>query len=637
MVIAHQGTPAIIEHAWLVVAFPLLGAALLFAFGRRIGRGSGPLATIMMLGSAVASLMIFGEVMKRPSEQREFVEPLWQWFSTGEATVNISTRIDPLTVVMLLVVTCVGALIHLYSVGYMKGDAREPRFFAYLNLFAASMLVLVLADNFLTMFLGWELVGMCSYLLIGFWFEDRANAAAAKKAFITNRVGDAGFLIALFLMLGTFGSFSFEVIGQSSGALLTEGTALAIALLLFVGAAAKSAQIPLYVWLPDAMAGPTPVSALIHAATMVTAGVYMLVRAAPIFEVAPVASDVVAWVGVATMLLAGLMAIVQDDIKKILAYSTVSQLGYMVIAVGVGASAAGLFHLVTHAFFKALLFLGAGSVMHALAGRTDITTMGGLLRKIPWTGVTFLAGWLAIIGFPFTAGFFSKDQILEGAYVADQQAIWILGLMGAVITGFYMTRLVVLTFFGKPRDPDLHPHESPPSMIFPLLVLGVASLIGGVLINSSPEHGRLVAWLDPVLGHHEAAHGALSATTLSIIATAAGLLGALVAIVAYGLRRFDWQSRRERPGVLWRVARDRFYVDHAYEFVFTGLGKVGATALAYVVDARWIDGAVGSVGAITTKAAQVGRRLQNGLVRTYALGVLAGTVVMLAYLVGRNW
>ncbi|MFP5225782.1 MAG: NADH-quinone oxidoreductase subunit L [Actinomycetota bacterium] len=637
MVIAHQSTPAIIENAWIVVAFPLLGAALLFAFGRRIGRGSGPIATIMMIGSAVGSLMIFGELLKRPSEQRSFVEPLWQWFSAGDASVSISTRIDPLTVMMLLVVTCVGALIHLYSVGYMRGDAREPRFFAYLNLFAASMLVLVLADNFLVLFLGWELVGMCSYLLIGFWFEDRGNAAAAKKAFITNRVGDAAFLIALFLMLSTFGSFSFEVIGQASGAVLSAGTALAIALLLFVGAAAKSAQIPLYVWLPDAMAGPTPVSALIHAATMVTAGIYLVVRAAPIFEVSPLASDVVAWVGVATMLLAGLMAIVQDDIKKILAYSTVSQLGYMFIGVGVGASAAGLFHLVTHAFFKALLFLGAGSVMHALSGRTDITTMGGLFRKIPWTSVTFIAGWLAIIGFPLTAGFFSKDQILEGAYVADQQAIWILGLVGAVITGFYMTRLVVLTFFGKPRDPDLHPHESPPSMVFPLVLLAVASLVGGWLINAHPEDGRLVGWLAPVLGQHEAAHGALSATTLSIIASGAGLIGALVAIVAYGFRRFDWQARRERPGILWRVARDRFYVDHAYEFIFTGLGKVGATALAYVVDARWIDGAVGSVGAVSTRVAQLARRLQNGLVRTYALGILAGTVLMLAYMVGRNW
>ena len=559
----------------------------------------------------------------------------------------MSYRIDPLTLVMLLVVTGVGMLIHLYSVGYMKGDAREPRYFAYLNLFAFSMLVLVLANDFLVMFVGWELVGLCSFLLIGFWFEQNAYASAAKKAFITNRVGDFSFMIGMFLIVATFGTLSFDLLDNAAG--MSTLTATAIALLLFGGAAGKSAQIPLYVWLPDAMAGPTPVSALIHAATMVTAGVYMVARTHVFFDISPVAGDVVAWIGLATALLAGFIALAQDDIKKVLAYSTVSQLGFMFIAAGVGAYATGIFHVVTHAFFKALLFLGAGSVMHALANRTDITKMGGLWRKIPWTFVTFVVGWFAIIGVPWTSGFYSKDQILEAAYGSGNDALWILGLVAAALTGMYMTRLVYLTFFGRSRVPeDVHPHESPPSMVFPLVVLAALALVGG-FINTTPE-GRFGHFLAPVTSSaaEAGAHGGevavsfphrsdgFSAGQLSGFATAAGVGASVLVLLVYGAARFDWQRRRENPSIVWRAARSKLFVDEVYQFLFTSLGRLWATALAFVVDAKWIDGVVNGAGTVTTRVANIGRKVQTGLVRVYALAVLIGAVGLMAYLVGRQ-
>jgi NADH-quinone oxidoreductase subunit L len=538
---------------------------------------------------------------------------------------------------MLLVVTGVGALIHLYSIGYMRDDPREGRYFAYLNLFAFSMLLLVMANNFVMLYVGWELVGLCSYLLIGFWFERPEAAVAAKKAFVTNRVGDFAFAIGIFMIFANFRTFDFDsVFGAAPG--LSAGTATAIALLLFGGAAGKSAQIPLHVWLPDAMAGPTPVSALIHAATMVTAGVYMVARTHVFFDVSAVAGDVVAAIGVATALVAGLIALAQDDIKRVLAYSTVSQLGFMFVGVGVGAYTAGMFHLVTHAFFKALLFLAAGSVMHALAGRTDITRMGGLARKIPWTMFTFVLGWFAIVGLPGTAGFFSKDQILEGAYAADQNVIWILGLLGTALTGAYMTRLVWLTFFGPSRLEDgVHPHESPPSMVFPLVALGAASVVGGFLINASPEGGRLSRFLEPVFGPHLLeTSGGISAGGLSVIATVAALWGAGIALAMYTGGRWNWQARRDNPGFLWRAARNKLGVDDAYGFVFASAGRLGASALAYVVDLRFIDGIVNGIGHLTASVAAGARKIQSGFVRSYALAVLVGTVALLGFLVGRH-
>ena len=647
-------TSPILDVAWLVPAFPLLGFVVLIFFGKRLGRASGPWATTMMVGSFVVSAITFFQLIALPSADRSFVKDLYSWIAAGDLSVTLDYRIDELTSVMMLVVTGVGMLIHLYSVGYMKGDAREGRYFANLNLFAFSMLVLVLANNFLVLFVGWELVGLCSYLLIGHWFEDRANATAAKKAFVVNRVGDFSFLIGIFLIFVTVGSLDYADVFGSVGGAIGSATATAIALLLFGGAVGKSAQIPLYVWLPDAMAGPTPVSALIHAATMVTAGVYMVARSSALFDIAPAAGDVVAWIGVATALLAGLIAITQDDIKRVLAYSTVSQLGFMFIGVGVGAYATGVFHLVTHAFFKALLFLGAGSVLHALANRADITQMGGLWRKIPWTMVTFVAGWLAIVGFPGTSGFFSKDHILEAAYGANENVIWILALVATFITGFYMTRLVTLTFFGRSRVPEgIHPHESPPSMVFPLVLLAAASLGAGFL-GSSPEEGRFQRYLAPAVavganGHEAEATaqafieppfphraGGIAASGLSGIATAAGLGGAVVALGMYTGGRFDWQRRRERPGVVWRTARNKFYVDEAYQFAFTSLGRLGATALAWVVDLRVIDGVVNQTGVLTARLAAVGRKVQTGFVRTYALAVVGGTVALIALLLGRT-
>ena len=643
--------PSAVQVAWLIPAFPLAGAVLLLLLGKRIGKGAGPIATLMMAGSFVTGLITFIQVDHRPLTDRAFVKPLYDWIVSGSFHVSFDIRVDPLSLVMVLVVTGVGMLIHMYSVGYMHGDDRYPRYFAYLNLFAFSMLVLVLANNFLVLYAGWEMVGLCSYLLIGFWFERPSASSAAKKAFITNRVGDLGFAIGIVLIFVTFGSLDFDTVFGAAGG-IAGGTATAIGLLLFAGACGKSAQIPLHVWLPDAMEGPTPVSALIHAATMVTAGVYMVARSHVFFDASATAANVVAWIGVATSLMAAVIAFVQDDIKRVLAYSTISQLGLMFVGVGVGAYTAGVFHLVTHAFFKALLFLGAGSVMHALGGETDLTKMGNLARKIPWTALVMIAGWLAIIGFPGTSGFFSKDMILEGAYGAGKTWIWILGLLVTAGTGFYMSRLIFLTFFGRSRlEPHQHPHESPPVMGFPLGILAALALVGG-LFGLSPHGGRVQTFLTPsgasvvpvtpsAAGPTVAGapfperEGGLGSGALSAIATAASFAGVAAAGFMY-LGAFDWQRRRERAGLAWRAARNRLYIDSFYEFVFTGVGRLVATALAFVVDARVIDGIVNNVGrGMATLSAGV-RRVQTGYVRTYALGVLAGGILLLALLIGRT-
>ena len=646
--------PSIVRADWLVLLFPAAGSIILMFYGQRMRRAAGPIATLMMTASFVVAGITFFRIAGRPEGSRSFVHTIYTFFHAGGLNVNVDYRIDPLSITMMLVVTGVGTLIHLYSIGYMRGDPREGRYFQYLNLFAFSMLLLVMANNFLIMFVGWELVGLCSYLLIGFWFDREQAAVAAKKAFITNRVGDFSFVIGLFLIFNHFGTLDFGKVFSSAPTVITAGTATAIGLLLFGGAAGKSAQIPLYVWLPDAMMGPTPVSALIHAATMVTAGVYMVARTHVIYDLGHSGAVVVASIGAATMLMAGLIAIAQDDIKRVLAYSTISQLGYMFIGVGSGAYVAGMFHLVTHAFFKALLFLAAGSVLHALHDRGDITQMGGLRKKLPWTTFVFVLGWLAIIAFPGTSGFFSKDQVLEGAYGAGHTAIWAIGVIGAAITGFYMTRLLYLTFFGKSRDTEgLHPHESPVSMVFPMVLLGIAAIIGGFLINGNGENGRLARFLEPSVGPRAVAavpaptsaqnpetgvlphrSGGLSAGALSGIATAAGVGGAVVALAMYG-GLWDWQRRRENPGLAWRALSNKFFVDDVYQFLFTSVGMLVATALAFVVDTTWIDGVVNGFGTVTTKVAAVGRRVQTGLVRSYALGILGGGVLLLAFFVAR--
>ncbi len=618
--------------AWLIPVIPLLGFVLVLSLNRRLGHQASLVAIAASGISFLLSLAVAAQVLADPAT---YLRPLPTWIAVGGLEVGFDLFIDQLTVVMLLVVTGVGFLIHLYSVGYMHGDERYARFFAYLNLFLASMLILVLGSNLLTLFLGWELVGLSSYLLIGFWFEKMENAVAAKKAFITNRVGDVSFMIAMFLAFATFESLDFLVLIEAAPD-LGATTAFVLVLLLLGGAAAKSAQIPLYVWLPDAMAGPTPVSALIHAATMVTAGVYLTVRLSPILVQSVGAMTIIAWIGAFTALLAALIAVRQDDIKKILAYSTVSQLGFMFIAVGTGAFREGIFHLVTHAFFKGLLFLAAGSVMHAMNNQTDAWKMGGLRKAMPITFWTSGIGWLAISGIPPFAGFFSKDQILTEAYLHGYGGGYVVGLIAAILTAFYMSRWFFLIFLGEPRFGDeVHPHESPRSMTTPLIVLGVLSAIGGLALN--PVHrGPLFNFLEPSvasvaeLGYEPA--GPLTEAVLIPIAIVAALLGIGLAYLAY-VRRDLSLGRMSEPikGPVAELAERKFFVDELYEAIFVRAGGGLATAVTWF-DSRVIDGVVNGSGAGSMATARVARRLQNGLVRGYVAWLLVGALAIVGVL-----
>jgi NADH-quinone oxidoreductase subunit L len=540
---------------------------------------------------------------------------------------------DPLSVMMTLVITGVGSLIHLYSIGYMHGDPRFGRFFTYLNLFIASMLILVLGDNFGVLFVGWELVGLSSYLLISFWFEKPSAAAAGKKAFVVNRIGDVGFLIALMLIFAHFGTLAFEPIFESAGEVLTTGVATAITLMLLLGAAGKSAQLPLYVWLPDAMEGPTPVSALIHAATMVTAGVYLVARTGVLFELAPVSAGVVATVGAVTALYAATIAIGQRDIKRVLAYSTISQLGYMFLGVGVAAYATGMFHLLEHAFFKALLFLGAGSVIHAMGGEQDMWKMGGLRRKLPLTFVTMVVAWLAISGIPFFSGFWSKDEVLAVTFERGgwYLSLWAIGLVAATLTAFYMSRLMFLTFWGEPRwDDDVHPHESPPSMTLPLVVLAVLSTFGG-LINT-PFRPALEHFLEPSFEQVTQTHipDGTVPWILAAISVAAGLIG-----IAWAYGRYLRRELPEETGATWDLVEAGYRVDDLYGRTIVLPGKAAATGLAFVGDAKVVDGAVNGVGKLVSMVSGALRPLQTGFARTYGLGILFGTVGLLVWLLVR--
>jgi NADH-quinone oxidoreductase subunit L len=626
----HAGS--VVQLAWLIPLIPAISAGLLLLFGKRLGKAAAPVAIAAIGASFVLSLLVFGALRAQPEDARTFVVHVADWLQIGPLTVAWDLLVDPLSSVMLLLVTGVGTLIHLYSVGYMHGDERYPRFFAYLNLFAASMLILVLGENLLVLFVGWELVGLCSYLLIGFWFERRDYASAAKKAFVTNRVGDVGFMIAMFLVFGAVGSLSFSEVLPATGT-LAAGTATAVGLLLLLGATGKSAQIPLYVWLPDAMAGPTPVSALIHAATMVTAGVYLIARMSPLFSTVPDVGMVVAWIGALTALVAALIACVQRDLKKILAYSTVSQLGYMFIAVGVGAYTAGVFHLLTHGFFKALLFLAAGSVMHALHDQTDVWAMGGLRRHMPITFGTSLVAVLAISGIPPLSGYFSKEEILAAASEAPgAMPIYVIGLVVAALTAFYMTRWFVLIFLGKPRFGDeVHPHESPWTMSAPLVVLALLSA-GGGLLNVSAEDGWLHHWLaETVTGFH--GEHTLSHATLIALAMAAAIGGIAAAVVLY--RRVTPEPLPRFAGY-HRLAFDRFRVDELYQLVIARPGRMLADALAWF-DRRGIDGAVNGAASATAALATVGRRTQTGYVRSYALGTLVGALLIAVLFLLGSW
>jgi NADH-quinone oxidoreductase subunit L len=563
---------------------------------------------------------------------------LWEWMPSIGA--NFELHWDPLAALMALIVTGVGALIHLYAVGYMRGDPRFSRFFCYLNLFAASMLTLVLAGNYAMLFLGWELVGLCSYLLISFWFTLPSAAAAGKKAFIVNRIGDVGFMVALMIVFGAFHTLSFSGVFERAAEILNPGTATAIALLFLLGAAGKSAQIPLYVWLPDAMEGPTPVSALIHAATMVTAGVYVIARSAVIFEISPIAGPVVATVGALTAFVAATIALAQTDIKRVLAYSTISQLGYMFLAVGAAGHVAGMFHLMTHAFFKALLFLGAGSVIHGLHNEQDMRKMGGLRKHMPVTAATMAVGTLAIAGVPPLAGFWSKDEILGVAFERGGWFgfLWVIGLVTALITAFYMTRQFVLVFLGQPRWSDeLHPHESPRTMTVPLLVLAGLSIVGGFV--NTPFRLSLEHFLEPSFHGVDLAHPSEDLGTfllLAALSVGAGLAGAAAAVLAYNRPAELWERFEASFGKVWGWWQKGYRVDDAYGALVIAPGKKAAELAAFRFDLGVIDGLVNGVGKAVRMLAARLRPVQNGLVRSYGLLFTAGIVAVVTWILVRG-
>lgn len=656
---------------WIVLV-PLIGAALNGLLNRRLPKQAAGLLACAAVGvSFVMSVVVFIRLTGMPAEERFLSDTMATWMGLGNFRVDLAFAMDPLGAVMALVVTGVGFLIHIYSLGYMAHDKGFQRFFTYLNLFIFAMMTLILGENLLMLFVGWEGVGLCSYLLISFWFSDEANAAAGKKAFVVNRVGDFGFLLGIFLigvnllphLDGSEGVFSFQTMQHHAG--LLGPAATAICLLLFVGATGKSAQIPLYIWLPDAMAGPTPVSALIHAATMVTAGVYMVARMNFLFVLTPTAMAVVAAIGVATAFFASTIALTQNDIKKVLAYSTVSQLGYMMLACGVGAFAAGIFHVMTHAFFKALLFLGSGSVIHAMSDEQDMRVMGGLRKKLPITYWTFLLGTIAIAGvFPF-AGFFSKDEILWKVFSSDGGGVlpWVIAFLAAGMTAFYMMRLVVLTFFGENRaTPEVqsHIHESPATMTIPLIILAVLSVVGGWIGWPHFMGGAnwFEAWLEPVFagahgaaahGAHDVAHAAAATghevghaahdTTMEWILAGAsllwGLLGLALGYFVYLKKTSVAESFRTMGGgFVHRVLLNKYYVDEAYEGVFLRPGfALSKNILWKGVDAGLIDGLLVNGSALTVAIiGSILRIFQNGMVRFYAWSFTLGVTVYVLYL-----
>jgi NADH-quinone oxidoreductase subunit L len=688
----------IFDLAFLAILLPLLGALVNAVLGRRLSEATVGLVACLAAGFAlVVSVLVLLALVSTESpaglEGGPVVERvLYEWAAVGNLHIPVALRLDPLSVIMMLVVTGVGFLIHVYAVGYMHNDPRFPRFFVYFNLFVASMLILVMANNYVGMFVGWELVGLCSYLLIGFWFERVDNAIAGKKAFVVNRIGDFGFILGVFLIIAAFGSANFTGVFEAVAAgqdvqlwgttFSLQQVVTAITLLLFVGATGKSAQIPLFVWLPDAMAGPTPVSALIHAATMVTAGIYMITRSAPMYELATLSSQVVAITGGLTALLAATIAVAQFDIKRVLAYSTISQLGFMVAAVGLGGYVAGMFHLVTHAFFKALLFLGSGSVIHGMEhwmhepveaepahGREehpaipgpdlrdpqDIRNMGGIGSRMRWTSITFAAGWLALAGiFPF-AGFWSKDEILADAW-AHNLFVWALLSIAAFLTAFYMTRLMILTFDGPPRTPAAaRVHESGGLMVIPLALLAVLSLVGGAL-NLPGVHT-----LADFIGHHAVAFD----LGVAVISTALALAGIVAAWAVYSrgrleiaepdrlatlplrlfvhahrkwywdefynliaLRPYAWLADRLAFTVDWQ-----FWHDFVHDRVLAEPFKATAAFLANPIDVGVVDGMVNGLAALVQTGSTELRRTQSGYVRTYALSILLGVAAVMAWLI----
>ena len=626
-----------IDLVWLVPALPLAGFIVNLLAGRRLGRSAGWLATIVMGVATALAIAIGLDLLSHPAEERTTIVHLFDWIHVGSFSADVDLRVDQLSVLMVLVVMVVGSLIHLYSIGYMEGDPRFGRFFAYLNLFVFFMLVLVLAENLLLLYVGWEGVGLCSYLLIGFWFERPSAANAAKKAFVTTRIGDTLMLVGIALVFLRLGSLELStVLDPAIAAVQPSGVFTVIALLLLAGAIGKSAQVPLHVWLPDAMEGPTPVSALIHAATMVTAGVYLVVRTHLFFEISGVALAVVLVVGLVTALYAALSALGQDDIKRVLAYSTVSQLGFMFMAAGMRAYSVAMFMLAAHAAYKALLFLSAGSVMHGMRGETDLKRMGGLWRRMPWTAAAATAGAISLAGVFGLAGYFAKDEILVVASETGRSAVWTLGTLGAVLSALYIGRLVFLTFFGSPRSEEAeHAHESPPVMLGPLGVLAAGAVgLGALMVD--PETGRLPEYLEPVLG--AVPHGAEGVGTgaLIVLSQVAALGGLLVTWLTYASGRVDWLALRVRAASLQRFLDRGMYVDDLYARVLVAPAKAGSAFLASVVDARVVDGLVNGFGVVVQWLAGAGRQVQTGLVRNYALGFLLGALVLLVYVGARG-
>lgn len=713
-----------IDYIWIIPLLPLLGVVINTFFGRALPRNTSAwlAAALVGIGAAFSLLLIFQARAEGEFEGQTVT--LYRWMTAGDFTVNIAFWVDQLSLLMTMIVTGVGFFIHMYSIGYMAQDEGIRRYFIYLNLFIFAMLMLVLADNYLLMFLGWEGVGLCSYLLISFWFTDNKNAQAGKKAFIVNRIGDFAVLLAIFLMWTTFGTLTYAEVFPQVGTVAV-GTLTAITLLFFVGCTGKSAQIPLFIWLPDAMAGPTPVSALIHAATMVTSGVYLLARSAALLEPATLTQDVVAWIGVLTALFAASIALTQTDIKKVLAYSTVSQLGYMFLAVGSGAYVAAVFHLFTHAFFKALLFLGSGSVMHAMehglhhvtghhdahgadaahdsasaaatladagthspvrvydapasemethAGAAayvargpiaeenapleseahddvpshtfdvqDMRNMGGLWRRIPVTAWTFLIGGLALAGFPLTSGFFSKDEILTLTQHDGRNLLYLIGLITAFMTAFYTFRQFFLVFWGQPRtEAAAHAEESPTVMTIPLVVLAVFALLGGVVFGTPLENGLIHNWLEPVMEAvgivpHEAEAGAIPVTTSLIISSVVAIAGIALAYFMYGISRAADPARAaQSANPLYRGSLNKWYVDELYGALFVRPFTWLSTWSARFFDRLIIDGAVNGVGALLGGFNAVLSRFQTGFVRSYALSIVLGLVLVAVYLYINN-
>jgi NADH-quinone oxidoreductase subunit L len=680
----------------LIPLLPFIGFLLNASVGKRVSKAvSGAVACGAIAGSFFVSLVAVWQLVGLPHDSRAIANRVFTWISSGDFTAAFTLRLDPLASVMILVITGIGSLIHLYSTAYMhdETDSEYARYFSYLNLFAAFMLVLVLGSNFLVMFVGWEGVGLCSYLLIGFWYQKQSASDAGKKAFIVNRIGDFGFVLGVLLLFVRFGTVDFQEVARAAAGLSTEtvfGTVSWITLLLFVGATGKSAQIPLYIWLPDAMEGPTPVSALIHAATMVTAGVYMIGRNAVLFGHAPHTLAIVAVIGAATALMAGTIGLVQNDIKRVLAYSTVSQLGYMFLAMGVGAYAAGVFHLYTHAFFKALLFLGSGAVIHALAGEQDLRGMGGLKKDLPITYWTFLVGALAIAGVPGLAGFFSKDEILFRTFSSGHTLLWAVGLLTSLLTAIYMFRLVFLAFHGPsraasaPHDayahdvhapgtaapgtaapgtlapgtqhpapgtqhpaPDTrhpapvhHLHDAPPAMAIALIVLAVGSVVAGYAGLPGVLGGGdwFAHYLEPSFGaapvEEVVEHGLEG--TLMLVSVAAALLGIAIAFYYFLKNRQAADAMASRFSGLRTLLQNKYYVDEIYDAtVVQPIRIVSTDGLWQVVDVKVIDGAVNGVGQTVTGASALVRRLQTGSVRAYAASVFLGVVAILGYYLWR--